>query len=168
MLKILGIDPGTATTGYSFVKGYPKLELDVVKWGVIETDKNDHPGKRLSVIFNELDYLVRKFKPDCVSMEKVFFASNAKTAIRVGQAQGIIIYVSEINSIPLFEYSPMSVKKIVAGSGRADKKAVQEALRTMFGPKLRHEKNKKTHFDDAMDAIALAYTHAYHVENKLI
>ena len=89
-MLILGIDPGTATTGWGLLE-YSDNQFEIISWGLVETQKDDDPCLRLSSIYHQLTYLFGKYKPEVIAMEKVFFASNAKTVIRVGQAQGIVM-----------------------------------------------------------------------------
>lgn len=159
-MKILGIDPGTATTGYGFV--YLNEEgVEVGEWGLIETDKNGFKEKRLEKIFEETLSLLEVHKPDCFVIEKVFFSNNAKTAIAVGQAQGVMLLAAGKMQIEVFEYAPGTIKKQITGSGRANKKEVQMHIRKILGNKVKSEKKKKTHFDNAADALAIALTHAF-------
>lgn len=159
-MLILGIDPGTATTGYGLLKvkstGYEVLDFDL-----IETDKNGAPEKRLLIIHTQITKIIKKFNPDVMAIEKLFFATNAKTAMRVGQAQGVMLFSAAKSKIKVFEYAPGTIKKMVAGNGRADKKEVQKSLRKVLGAKIRSKKRKKTHFDNAADALAVALCHAY-------
>jgi len=158
-MLILGIDPGTATTGYGFINVINKNPV-TREWGLIETDKNGNPERRLKKIFEETTSLLKKHKPDCMAIEKVFFATNAKTAIAVGQAIGVIMLASAKSKIPVFEYAPGTIKKMVTGSGRAVKKDVQICIRKLLGNHVKSKKHKKTHFDNAADALAVALTHA--------
>lgn len=158
---ILGIDPGTATTGWGLVQVETPQKLKVVKYGLIETDKNGSPAKRLASINAQLSYLIEKHKPDIFAMEKLFFATNAKTAIRVGQAQGVMLMAAASAGLPVYEYAPGNIKKVVSGNGRADKLMVQKAVRKVLGAKIRKKKGKKTHFDNAADALAVAICHVY-------
>ncbi|HEX6977491.1 MAG TPA: crossover junction endodeoxyribonuclease RuvC [Patescibacteria group bacterium] len=160
-MLILGIDPGTATTGYGFIQDEGPNDFKVVEWGLIETDKETEPSMRLHEIYSQMNDLILKFKPDVLIMEKVFFATNAKTVIRVGQAQGVILLCAAKAQVKVFEYAPGTIKKIISGSGRANKKEMQKAVRKILGPKVRSEKHKKTHFDNAADALAIAVTHIY-------
>lgn len=162
-MLILGIDPGTATTGYGMIKTSPKI-FEVLEFGLIETDKEGSAGKRLETIYLEMSRLLRKFSPDVVAIEKLFFATNAKTAMQVGQAQGVMIFAAARSKIEVAEYAPGSIKKVVAGSGRADKEMMQKAVRRVLGAKVRSAVNKKTHFDNAADALAVALCHAYKVK----
>lgn len=158
-MKILGIDPGTATSGFGLIYKNSK-SFDVIDWGLIETDKNGNKEKRLEVIYKSMLDLFKKHSPDVLAIEKIFFAANAKTAIAVGQAQGVMLLAAAKSNVAVFEYAPGSIKKMVAGNGRADKKMMQQAIRKVFGAKVRSAKHKKTHFDNAADALAVALTHA--------
>lgn len=157
-MLILGVDPGTATTGYGFIEIYEE-KLIPVKFGLIETGKDVAPEIRLHAIHEQLTYLIEKYKPDHMCIEKVFFATNAKTAIRVGQAQGVMLLAASHAHIPVFEYAPGTIKKYVAGNGRADKIQMQEGVRKFLGKKIVSKKNKKTHFDNEADALAIALCH---------
>lgn len=156
---ILGVDPGTATTGYGLIRKNGG-NVEALSWGLIETSKDVSLGKRFVDIYSSISALIRNFKPDVVAMEKVFFASNAKTAISVGQSQGVMLYCFARNRVRVYEYSPAHIKKTITGLGRASKKDVQRHLRSFFGAKIRSPKNGKTHFDDAADALAVALCHA--------
>ncbi len=156
---ILGLDPGTATTGYGLIN-IEKKKFRVIDYGLIETDKNKNSGRRLTEIYKKLSYLIKNNKPDVISIEKIFFATNAKTAIAVGQAIGIMIYCAEKHKINIFEYAPGTIKKQISGSGKSDKKMMQKAVRKILGPKIRSKKHGKTHFDNSADALAIALCHA--------
>jgi len=155
---VLGIDPGTATTGFGVVEKIGD-KMNATNWGLIETDKENKPEERLVDIHERMSELILRYKPDILAIEKVFFANNAKTAIRVGQAQGVILYCAAKYNVEVFEYAPGSIKKVVTGSGRADKKMIQKFIRRVFGAKVRSRVHKKTHFDDAADALAVALCH---------
>lgn len=164
-MLILGIDPGTATTGYGLIEAKDGI-YEVLDFGLIETDKNGSPGERFEKIYFQMMRLLKKFKPDVMAMEKIFFAKNAKTAISVGQAQGVILLSAARVKTKVAEYAPGQIKKTVTGDGRADKKQVQRSLRKVLGAKVRSRKKKKTHFDNEADALAVALCHAYH-ESKV-
>lgn len=161
-MLILGIDPGTATTGFGVIRT-EKDKCEVVDFGLIETDKNGSPGKRLKIIHLEMTKLIKKHKPDVMAIEKIFFARNAKTAIRVGQALGVMLLSAEEMKTEIAEYAPGQIKKIVTGDGRADKKIVQKFVRKKLGAKVRSKKGQKTHFDNAADGLAVALCHAHFV-----
>lgn len=164
LMLILGIDPGTATTGYGLIKIEKGKECEAVAWGLIETDKNGSPGKRLSNIYKDLSKIFDKHSPDVMAIEKLFFARNAKTAIRVGQAQGVMLHCAASYKAETIEYAPGTIKKIVTGDGRADKKQIQKFVRKVLGQKVRSKPGKKTHFDNAADALAVAICHAYTID----
>lgn len=164
-MLVLGIDPGTATTGYGIVRKLENGIIDAVSWGLVETDKESLLGKRFINIYKQIMDLIKEFKPDVIAMERIFFASNAKTAISVGQAQGVMIYCFAKSKLEIFEYTPSTIKKTIAGSGKAKKKDIQKSLRKFFGARIRSSKNKKTHFDDAADALAVALCHVL-ISNK--
>jgi crossover junction endodeoxyribonuclease RuvC len=159
-MLILGIDPGTATTGFGIIKK-EKKKLEVVDFGLIETEKNGTPAKRLASIYKQIRTLFKQFSPDVVAMERLFFATNAKTAMAVGQAQGVMLFAAAQQNIEIVEYAPGTIKKIVAGDGRADKKLMQKAVRGFLGAKVRSKAGKKTHFDNCADALAVALCHIY-------
>ncbi len=158
-MVILGIDPGTATTGYGLIEVNGDNTLKVIEYGLIETSKDTSAGKRLASIQLQLTEIITLHKPDVLAIEKLFFATNAKTAIRVGQAQGVMLYSAAIADIPVYEYAPGSIKKKVSGNGRADKLDIQKAVRKLLGAKVRKKKGEKTHFDNAADALAVAICH---------
>ena len=165
---ILGIDPGTATSGYGVVKVLNEVNsiedsngnFEVWKYGLIETKKEIDPGKRLNIIHRELDYLLNKYNPDVMAIERLFFATNAKTAMQVGQACGVMMFTASRRNVPVKEYAPGTIKKIITGNGRANKKDIQEYLRVHLGSKIKSAPKKKTHFDNAADALAVALCHA--------
>lgn len=153
-MKILGIDPGTATTGYGILNWDGNGAFSLHKFGWIETDKNYEPSIRLNSIYRQMISLLAEFKPDTMIMEKVFFFSNAKTVIRVSQAQGVILLAAQHCNIPVHELSPAQIKKVVTGNGRAKKDEMKKAVRKILGIKI--PIHKKTHFDDVADALAVA------------
>jgi len=157
---ILGLDPGTATTGFGLVEANGNGEMKVINWGLIETDKNGLKENRLEIIYTETHKLIKTFTPDLFVIEKIFFATNAKTAIAVGQAQGVMLLAASETKVRVVEYAPGTIKKIITGNGRAKKKDIQIAVRKILGNKVKSEAHKKTHFDNAADALAIAMTHA--------
>ena len=165
-MLILGIDPGTATTGYGVVRLNGKGN-EVVTWGLIETKKDGLKENRLDFIFEETLQLIKKHSPDVFVIEKVFFASNAKTAIAVGQAQGVLLLAASKAKVPVTEYAPGTIKKMITGSGRANKKDIQRHIRKILGPRVKSDAHKKTHFDNAADALAIALTHAFTITNRI-
>ena len=153
MTLALGIDPGTATTGYGLVRLEPDGELAAVKYGVILTPKESSPSARLDLLYREIRSLLKKYKPDTCGVEKLFFQRNVSTAIAVGQARGVVMLALEQAGVEVFEYTPNEVKQAVAGYGSADKRQVQEMVRAL----LQLDSIPKP--DDAADALAIAITH---------
>lgn len=153
MTLALGIDPGTATTGYGLVRLMPDGELVAVDYGVILTPKEASDSARLVMLFDQLNKILKKHKPDTAAVEKLFFARNVTTGIAVGQARGVVLLALEKAGIETREYSPNEVKQAVAGYGHAEKRQMQEMVRTL----LQLEKIPKP--DDAADALAIAITH---------
>jgi len=153
MTLALGIDPGTATTGYGLVRLERDGELVSVHYGVILTPKTDSPSLRLEMIYDELRNILKKYKPDTAAVEKLFFARNVTTGIAVGQARGVVMLAIQKSGIEIYEYTPKEVKNAVAGYGGADKRQVQEMVRAL----LQLDSIPKP--DDAADALAVAITH---------
>ncbi len=146
----LGIDPGTATTGYGVVGQQPGGELEKLAYGVIETPAKMPMEKRLHLLFDQIEQLILLHRPEVCSVEKLFFQRNVTTAIAVGQARGVILLAVGRAGIPLYEYTPLEVKQAVTGYGAADKKQVQEMTRII----LNLDEIPKP--DDAADALAIA------------
>ena len=153
MTLALGIDPGTATTGYGLVRLAQDGSLVAVKYGVILTPKDDSAPARLEMLYNQLRDILNEYKPDTAAVEKLFFSRNVTTAIAVGQARGVVMLSLQQAGIEPFEYTPNEVKQAVAGYGSADKRQVQEMVRAL----LQLETIPKP--DDAADALAIAITH---------
>lgn len=149
---VIGIDPGLALMGYGVVEsdGY---RFKVHDYGVIETKAHTDDGERLLFLWNGLNALIEKYKPDAVSVEELFFNKNVKTAITVAQARGVALLAVKTNGIPLYEYTPLQAKQAVVGYGRAEKTQIQQMVKTILNLK---EIPKP---DDAADALAIAITH---------
>jgi crossover junction endodeoxyribonuclease RuvC len=158
-MKILGIDPGTATTGFGLItKEGPKLTK--IDCGVISTSKDLDMPKRLSILFNDLKEIIQTHKPDVMSVEKLFFTNNITTAMTVSQARGIVLLVASQNNIPIAEYTPLQVKMSATGYGKATKKQVQEMVKKIL------KLNVIPKPDDAADALAIAICHSANVVKK--
>lgn len=153
MTLALGIDPGTATTGYGLVRLESDGGLAAVAFGVIATPKESSPSARLEMLYNQMRALLKKHKPETAAVEKLFFSRNVTTAIAVGQARGVTLLALQQAGLEIFEYTPNEVKQAVAGYGSADKRQVQEMVRTL----LLLDSIPKP--DDAADALAIAITH---------
>jgi crossover junction endodeoxyribonuclease RuvC len=155
MTLALGIDPGTATTGYGLVRLAPDGSLESVKYGVITTPTGVAAHERLLMLYRDLRKIISKYKPDSVAVEKLFFSRNVTTAIAVGQARGVVMLAIAEAGLEVGEYTPNEVKQAVAGYGSAQKRQVQEMVRTLL---LLPEIPKP---DDAADALAIAITHLH-------
>jgi crossover junction endodeoxyribonuclease RuvC len=149
---ILGIDPGTATTGYGVIKQNPKRkeELEILDFGVITTKKGLSDASRLAVLAQDLTAIIKQFKPQRVGVERLFFTSNQKTAMTVSQARGVVLLLCQQKNIPIFEFTPLQVKSTLCGYGKADKQQVQLMVKQAF--KLKSLPKP----DDAADALAIA------------
>lgn len=152
-MKILGIDPGMAIVGYS-VLDYDGTNLTLLNSGSIRTEKGNRESARLLEIFNDITCIVEKYQPDVCAIEKLFFFRNHTTVMPVAHARGVILTVMEQHKIPIYEYTPMEVKQILTGYGRADKKEVEQMVKISLGvdtlPKL----------DDTIDSIAIAISYS--------
>ncbi len=151
-MKILGIDPGTATTGWAVVEEIKKNPR-LVACGCINTSKFNSDADRLVEIGKDIGSLLRKYKPAEAAIEDLFFFKNLKTAITVAQARGVILYEIKKNRTPVFSYTPLQVKQALTGYGRADKNQIQIMVKNIL--KLRCAPKP----DDAADAVAIAICH---------
>jgi crossover junction endodeoxyribonuclease RuvC len=151
-MRIIGIDPGYAILGYGVVDSAPN-KYSLVECGVLTTDKDAPMPERLKRIYAMLMDVIAEFGPDTAAVEELYFNSNAKTAIRVGEARGAAILACANSGLPVYEYTPLQIKQALAGYGRADKRQMQEIVRRVCGlgdvPKP----------DDAADAVAAAICH---------
>lgn len=152
--RILGFDPGTATTGYGVIDYYGGERFSYITSGVICTTKLMPMPMRLKMIRDDVLSLLTEFQPDVVAIEQLFFFKNAKTVIPVAQARGVILEAIAHSQATAHEYTPMQVKLAVTGTGRADKRMVQDFVAKVLG----HNQIIKP--DDASDAVALAICHA--------
>ena len=152
-MKILGIDPGMAIVGYGLIE-VEGDNIQLLASGSIQTDKNLPDSKRLLEVYNDLSTIVQKYQPDCASVEELFFFKNQKTVIPVAEARGVILTVLEKFGIPTFGYTPMVIKQVLTGYGRADKKEVEQMVRISL------ESENLPKLDDTVDAIAIAICHS--------
>lgn len=155
-MRILGLDPGTATTGYGIID-VDEGELRMVEFGIITTPAGEAPEVRLQSIFQQLNQLIAQYKPDRAAVEQLFFGRNITTAIAVGQARGVLLLALADAGIPMGEYSPPKVKEAITGYGKADKEQMQLMVRHLLNL------DETPHPDDAADALAVAITHARYV-----
>jgi crossover junction endodeoxyribonuclease RuvC len=163
-MRILGIDPGTATTGYGLVSSTLQGGLETIDFGVIETPAGIPLEKRLLLLYRRLKELMILHLPDGAAVEKIFFQRNVKTAISVSQARGVILLALAESDLKIGEYTPLEIKLAVAGYGGADKNQMQQMVRAILGlPEIPRP-------DDAADALAIAICHinSTHVYNEIL
>ncbi len=152
-MRILGIDPGTGILGFGIIQ-VEKGKSVLVDGGVIRTPVHEDDAIRLQTIYEELTDIITMTKPSVMSVEKLFFARNVTTAMTVAQARGVVLLCGKQAGMDIFEYTPMQIKQAITGYGKANKKQMQEMVRTILGLQ------EIPRPDDAADAIAAALTHA--------
>ncbi len=150
---IMGLDPGTASTGYGFVE-VSGNRLRAVDYGVVETPAGAPPEVRLETIFGAVSELLRQHKPSATAVESLFFNVNVRTALAVGQARGVTLLACSLAGCEVFEYTPQQVKQAVVGYGKADKKQVMEMVRVLL------HLVETPRPDHAADALGVAICHA--------
>jgi crossover junction endodeoxyribonuclease RuvC len=161
-MRILGLDPGTATVGYGIVEE-SEGRVSVVVYGVIRTEPKDgDSARRLQIIYEQLNELLNQFKPDAAAVEELYFGRNITTAISVGQARGVLLLALANAEIPIAEYSPPKIKEAVSGYGNASKQQVQYMVQNL----LDLEEIPKP--DDAADGLAVALTHFQHRRYEML
>lgn len=151
-MKILGIDPGMAIVGYSVVE-YDGNTPVLLHSGSVQTSKDKKEPARLLEIWEDMNVIIDKYKPDVCAIEKLFFFRNQTTVMPVAHARGVILAVLEKYGVPVFEYTPMEVKQVLTGYGRADKKEVEQMVKLSLGV------DKLPKLDDTVDSIAIAICH---------
>jgi len=156
----MGIDPGTATTGWAVIV-YDKQKPILIDCGIIHTLPKTPMSKRLLTIFNDLSGLLEKFKPEAFVIEELFFNTNAKTALVVGQARGVVMTAGEKYGCDIFSYTPLQVKMAITGYGRADKNQIQQMVQKLL------KLSQIIKPDDAADAVAIALTHGFSAKFSL-
>jgi crossover junction endodeoxyribonuclease RuvC len=151
---IIGIDPGLARVGYGVI-AVNNRKPEAVCYGCIESAKDQRTPERLLHIYTHLTALMEKFPPDHIAVEKLFFSKNITSAMSVSEARGVILLLAEQHRIPVTEYTPNQVKQAITGSGRADKRQMQEMImRLLHLPELPRP-------DDAADALSIALCHIH-------
>ena len=160
-MRIIGIDPGTAITGYSILDKEGN-RLKAVKYGCIYTESSWPLSKRLDKIYSEVTNLIHEYKPEHLAVEELFFNTNAKTALSVGHSRGVVLLAGEQNNLIVEGYTPLQVKQAIAGYGRAEKSQVQKMVKTI----LCLDEIPKP--DDAADALAVAICHSQSYSTKSI
>ncbi|MBR6729070.1 MAG: crossover junction endodeoxyribonuclease RuvC [Clostridia bacterium] len=151
---IMGIDPGIAIIGYGVVT-YEAGRFGVIDYGAVTTRAGMKLSDRLRNIYEDINILIERFRPDAFAVEELFFNTNVTTGISVAHGRGVIVLAAAVQNLPIYEYTPLQVKQSVAGYGRADKSQVQRMVKSLLGlpavPKP----------DDVSDALAIAICHAY-------
>ncbi|TCL62181.1 Holliday junction endonuclease RuvC [Hydrogenispora ethanolica] len=151
---ILGIDPGTAITGFGVI-AHEGNHLRRITYGVVRTEAGLALASRLSRIYRQIQTIIQEYRPEVVAVEELFFNKNVRTALAVGQARGVILLAAETAGLETVEYTPLQVKQAVVGYGRAEKQQVQEMVRMLLClPEIPKP-------DDAADALAIAICHAH-------
>ena len=159
-MVILGIDPGLATVGYGLIE-YRNGIFRTIAYGAITTKAHTKVENRLAIIYSDLAEIIDKYRPDEMAIEEIFFNDNAKTAIAVSEARGVLLLCARHKNVPISEYTPLQVKQSVVGYGRAEKKQVILMVKTI----LKLEKGPT--LDDTADALAIAICHAHTGASKL-
>ena len=157
---ILGIDPGYAIVGVGVIE-YTGNKFRTIDYFAITTEAKTPFEQRLKIIYDSLGDVIEKYKPDFMAVEELFFNDNAKTAIAVGQARGVIVLSAVNHGVEIYEYTPLQVKQAVVGYGRADKTQVQQMTKALLGL------NAVPKPDDVADALAIAVCHAHSYNGAL-
>ena len=153
-MRVLGIDPGTAITGYGLVEEV-RGDLKLVAFGVIRTLADQPLPRRLQVIYRAVSDLAEEWEPEAAAVEELFFSRNVRTAMSVGQARGVALLALADAGLDVAEYTPLAIKQAVTGYGNADKMQVQEMVRLLL------ELAEVPRPDDAADALAVAICHLH-------
>jgi len=161
---IIGIDPGTATTGFAVLETRSPKDLSknrnekpkVIDFGCILTNKSEKAENRLKTIYDEVSKLIKKYKPSIIAIESIYFFKNLKTAMPVSQAKGVILLSAAQKNIPVLEFTPLQVKMTVVGYGKAEKSQVQKMTEQLLDLSNFDLKNKDRKKDDASDALGIA------------
>jgi crossover junction endodeoxyribonuclease RuvC len=161
-MLVIGIDPGTASTGYGLVREHDDGSLTAVDFGVISTPSQVVMPERLLQLYDRLQEIILRHRPQCGAVEKLFFQRNVRTAISVGQARGVALLALARAKVPLGEYTPLEIKQAVVGYGGADKVQVQEMVKAILGLEQLPQP------DDAADALAVAICHLHSRQQWLI
>jgi crossover junction endodeoxyribonuclease RuvC len=161
-MLVIGIDPGTAITGYGLVRENATGSLEVVDYGTILTTADLAMAERLLMLYRSMSDLILLHRPDCGAVEKLFFQRNVRTALSVGQARGVMLLALAQHGIPVSEYTPLEVKQAVVGYGKADKNQVQQMVRALLSLSVVPQP------DDAADALAVGICHLHSARMRLI
>ncbi|MBN2100293.1 crossover junction endodeoxyribonuclease RuvC [Candidatus Dojkabacteria bacterium] len=164
-MRVLGIDPGVALTGWGVIEenSGSSTGLKMLDFGVVRTDKNVPHADRLALIYKEIQSIVKKYSPEIVAVEQLFFCKNLKTAISVGEARGVVLLVIAKAHIPIKEFTPLQIKEAVCGYGKAEKQQVQKMVASLLDMK------DIPRPDDAADglAVAICCANSVKIEQKI-
>jgi crossover junction endodeoxyribonuclease RuvC len=161
-MVVIGLDPGTATTGYGLVREEPGGSLTGLAYGVIQTPAKAPLADRLAQLYAELTDILHQHKPDTAAVEKLFFQTNVTTAISVAQGRGAALVALSQAGLTVAEYTPMEIKQAIAGYGGADKSQVQQMVRALL------ELADIPRPDDAADALAVAICHIHSRKSRAL
>jgi crossover junction endodeoxyribonuclease RuvC len=160
-VRVIGIDPGTAITGWGVVEGEGS-EVSLVAAGVITTAAGTPLPNRLVIIYRDLTGIINRWQPDSSAVEELFFGRNAKTALAVGHGRGAAILALANAGVPITEYKPLSVKQALTGYGGADKRQMQQMVKLLLSL------DDIPQPDDAADALAVAICHLHSARLRLL
>lgn len=153
-MRIIGVDPGIARVGWGVIESSSN-KVSTIAFDCFETHKSKPTETRLLEIYNFLTTLILDYKPDAISVEELFFNTNVKTALTVGQARGVVLLSAAYQSVPVVSYTPLQVKMAITGYGRADKSQIGHMVKTLLYLKSIPKP------DDTADALAIALTHSF-------
>ncbi len=159
-MRIIGIDPGYAIVGFGVIE-YERSQFSVIDYGAVTTAAETDFNTRLKEIYDDVCYIMDKYKPEAMAIERLYFTTNQKTAIAVAEARGIVLLAARQRNIGIYEYTPLQVKNSITGYGKAVKKQVQELTKNI----LKLPEIPKP--DDTADALAIAVCHAHSYNSRL-
>lgn len=160
-MLILGIDPGSVNLGWGLIEENHKGAI-IREYGCIHS-KSPDPQERLAAIYNGVNDLIQKYQPDCVCVEKLFFGANAKTAMAIGEARGVILLSAKQAAVAVSEYTPLEIKMAITGYGRAEKMQVQSMVKKYLGLS---KTPKPSHAADAL-AVAICHLNSQGMKKKI-
>lgn len=169
-MRILGIDPGSGRMGWGVIDQGEEESVMYLGHGCVVTEQIDSMPVRLLSLHKDLSNVIQQYRPECIVVEQLFFGINARTAMAVSQARGVVMLACAEFGSPFFEYTPIAVKHLLSGSGKTDKKEMQRVVRRLLSKDKRtlmfSAKDKA--FDDAADALAIAIHHAWRISGKAV
>ena len=157
-MKIIGIDPGLSCTGFGIIE-VSENDKSIIDYGVVKTDSKDPLCDRLKVLHEDLEYIIKKYKPTVMSIEQIFYGKNVKSALLLGHARGIPMLLASIYKLPLYEFSPRRIKQSLTGNGNSTKEHVQFMVKKVL---LMDELPQPTDASDAL-AIAVCYNQNFRI-----